>query len=115
MTQIETRMASIVIPDANEDGDIFVPIQQKVVEMFVEDFGGATMYDCFGFWSKSQRMISCSKIDVAIDTLPETVARFMEIVKWVANECGVHSVMAVKPDGVVVFVEGDLYDGTKNI
>jgi len=27
----------------------------------------------------------------------------------------VHSIMAVKPDGVVVFVEGDLYDGTKNV
>lgn len=112
---IETRVASIVIPNVNEDGDIFVPVQQQVIEMFIDDFGGATMYECHGFWSKSNKVISCCKIDVAIDTLPETVARFMNIVKWVADECKVHSIMAVKPDGAVVFVEGDLHDGTKSV
>jgi len=42
----------------------------------------------------------------------------MGIVKMVADECaegGVHSIMAIKPDGIVIFVEGDLYDGKKII
>ena len=115
MENIEVRVASIIIPSANDDGDIFVTVQQNVVEMFIEHFGGATLYECNGFWSMSDRTIHCVKIDVAIDTMPETIKRFMDIVKWVANECQVHSIMAVKPDGVVVFVEGDLYDGTKNV
>lgn len=113
--EVETRMASIVIPNVNEDGDIFVPVQQQVIELFMDEFGGATMYECHGFWSKSSKIISCAKIDVAVDMLPETVGRFMEIVKMVADECKVHSIMATKPDGTVTFVEGDLYDGTKKV
>jgi len=107
MKTVETRMASIVIPNQNEDGDIFVPVQQQVVEMFIEDFGGATMYECHGFWSKTHKVISCVRIDVAVDVLPEPIARFMEIVQQVADTCDVHSIMAVKPDGCVVFVEGE--------
>lgn len=118
MEKIKMRMASIVIPDASDEGHIFVSIQRNVVEIFIEEFGGATLYDCFGFWSKSQRQIACSKIDVAFHNTHENIHKFMGVVQMVANECaecGVHSIMAVMPDGVIIFVEGDLYDGTKNI
>lgn len=116
--EIEMRMASIVIPDVSDGGQIFVPIQRETIETFRSEFGGATAYECFGFWNKSQRQISCTKIDVAFHVTSENIHRFMSIVKMVADECaegGVHSIMAVKPDGTVVFVEGDLYDGTKRI
>ena len=112
MANVETRMASIVIPNMNEDGDIFVPIQQEAVEIFIDDFGGATAYECNGFWDKSQRVISCLKIDVAVDMLPLTVAKFMATAELLAYKLNVHSVMVTKPDGTVVFVKGGLYDGT---
>ena len=118
MVVVDMRMASIVIPDVSDDGQIFVHIQREVVETFIKEFGGATMYECMGFWSMSQRQISCSKIDVAFHTTHENIHRFMGIVKMVADECaegGVHSIMAIKPDGTVIFVEGDLYDGKKII
>ena len=115
---IEMRMASIVIPDVSDGGQIFVPLQREIIETFRKEFGGATAYECFGFWNKSQRQISCTRIDVAFHTTDENIQRFVEIVKSAADECaegGVHSIMAIKPDGVIIFVEGDLYDGTKKV
>lgn len=115
MDTVVTRMASLVIPNTNHQGDDLSDVQQQAIEMFMLRFGGATMYECAGFWSKSDSVIHGVKIDIAMDTLDETSDLFLDIVRWVANECGVHSIMATTADGDVFFIEGDLYDGTKII